>query len=202
MKQQKDYLSDIAAIRSMMERSSKFLSLSGWSGILAGSYAMAGSYIAGKLYGFQPEAYIYAHDNFNAKAVVLLAIIVLALAIATAIADSDIKARKRGETAWNGTSRRMLIAMAVPLITGAMLCIIFAINNLTGLILPATLIFYGLSLYIAGYYTYTIIRTLGLIQIALGVLAAWFIGASLLIWAAGFGILHILYGLYMFKFKR
>ena len=46
MKNETDYLRDIGEIRSLMERSSKFISLSGWAGIFAGIYALAGVYVA------------------------------------------------------------------------------------------------------------------------------------------------------------
>ncbi|MCK7509004.1 MAG: hypothetical protein MZV70_36545 [Desulfobacterales bacterium] len=59
MKDEKDYIRDIAEIREMMERSSKFLSLSGWAGIMAGIYALSGAYIAYKFMDFNPERIFY-----------------------------------------------------------------------------------------------------------------------------------------------
>ena len=40
------YLDDISDIKDIMQRSSKFLSLSGLSGVLAGIYALAGAILA------------------------------------------------------------------------------------------------------------------------------------------------------------
>ncbi len=58
-----------------------------------------------------------------------------------------------------------------------------------------TLIFYGLALVNGGKYTFPEIRTLGILQIIIGLLAFQFIGLSLLFWALGFGLVQIIYGL-------
>ncbi len=42
----KQHLQDLTEIRSMMERSSRFISLSGLSGISAGVFALIGAYLA------------------------------------------------------------------------------------------------------------------------------------------------------------
>ncbi len=202
MKEQKDYLSDIEAIRSMMERSSKFLSLSGWAGILSGLYAITGCFFLSEYFEFQPEAYNYSATDFRATPSLIITLLVLIMAITTAFTDSYLKARKKGVNAWNKTSRNMLSAMLIPLVTGALLSCIMIYHDMIGLVIPFTLIFYGISLYIAGYYTYRVIRILGILQIVAGLSSALFIENSLLIWAAGFGVLHILYGIYMFKFER
>jgi predicted lysophospholipase L1 biosynthesis ABC-type transport system permease subunit len=120
MKKEQDYIQDIAEIRSMMERSSKFLSLSGWTGILAGIYALAGAYIAWKVFDFNSGEILYNPGIRTSELtyVILLAAIVLLLALGTAIYESYRKAKIKGEKAWNPTSRRLLINMAVPLVTG------------------------------------------------------------------------------------
>ena len=60
-----------------------------------------------------------------------------------------------------------------------------------------TLIFYGLALVNASKYTITEIRSLGVIEISLGLVSMWWIGHGLLFWSIGFGILHIVYGIIM-----
>ena len=54
MKEEKDYIQDISEIRSMMERSSKFLSLSGLAGVMAGIYALVGAFVAYTVFDFNP----------------------------------------------------------------------------------------------------------------------------------------------------
>lgn len=203
MKNEQDYIQDIADIRSMMERSSKFMSLSGLAGIMAGLYALAGAWIAYRVYQFEPDSIRYADANGHLTEIILLAVVILILAVGTAIILSRKKAQKRGEAAWNATSRRMLAHMAVPLLAGGILILLLLSRGGIGLMAPLTLLFYGLGLYNASKFTYDDLKLLGLIQTGLGLLSVWLITYSLLIWALGFGVIHIVYGIYMhFRYER
>ena len=205
MKEHQDYIRDIAEMRSMMERSSKFLSLSGWAGIMAGIYALAGAYIAYKVFHFNPDRIVYDTRALPSGLVYvfLVAGAVLVLAIGTAFYVSYRNALRRDEQFWNNTAKRLMINMAVPLIVGGVVIMIVFFQGLIGLIAPFTLIFYGLALYNAGKYTYDEIRSLGLVEIALGLASTWFVEYGLLFWAIGFGIVHIIYGIYMYyRYER
>jgi hypothetical protein len=93
--------------------------------------------------------------------------------------------------------------MAVPLVTGGILIVVLISKSLLGLIAPLTLLFYGLALYNAGKFTYDEVKFLGMVQIGLGLISSWFIEYSLLFWAIGFGVVHIVYGIYMyFRYER
>lgn len=199
MKEEKDYTRDIAEIRSMMERSSKFMSLSGWAGIMAGIYALAGAFIAWKVFGFNPDELFYKSTGPDSGflSVFVLSGLVLVLAVGTAIFDSNRKASKRGEKAWNALSRRLLSNMAAPLITGGIVVLLLISKGLLGLVAPLTLIFYGLALYNAGNFTFREVRILGIVQMILGLTGCYLIGYGLLIWAVGFGLGHMVYGIYM-----
>lgn len=205
MKKEKDYLQDIAEIRAMMERSSKFLSLSGWAGIMAGLYALAGAWIVYAFLGFETEEMFYSpSESFSELMnVVLVAIIVLVLAIGTAIFLSYRRAGKRGEKLWNPTAKRLLINMAVPLIAGGILLLIMISKGRIEFLAPFSLIFYGLALYNAASLSYEDLKILGLIQIGLGLISSWFVEYGLMFWALGFGIVHIIYGIHMnYKYER
>lgn len=208
MKQEQDYVRDITEIRTMMERSSKFLSLSGWSGIMTGIYALAGAFIAYKIFDFNPDEIIYRTTESGGvfsgmQNLIFFALLILILAVGTAILLSYEKARKRGENVWNSTTRRLLINMAVPLIAGGLLILILIDKGLIGLIAPFTLIFYGLALFNASKFTYEEVKTLGLIQIVLGLISSYFVGSGLLLWALGFGVAHIFYGIYIhYRYER
>jgi hypothetical protein len=208
MKEEQNYIQDIAEMRSMMERSSKFLSLSGLAGIMAGIYALAGAYVAYKFFYFNPDEVVYSNLQSGSLSssllkVILLAITILILAIGTAIFLSYKKANKREEKFWNPTAKRLLINMAVPLIAGGLLILILIAKGLIGFIAPFTLLFYGLGLYNASKFTYEEVRSLGLIQIGLGLISSYFVGYGLLFWAFGFGVVHIIYGIYMhYKYER
>lgn len=203
MKKEKDYVGDIAAIRSMMERTTKFLSLSGWAGIMAGMYALVGAGVAYTYLDFNPGGIAEAIPDGRLQTLMILALAILILAIGTAVSLSYRKAAKQGERIWNATSRRLLVGMSVPLVTGGMLILVLIWNGLIGLAAPFSLIFYGLALYNAGNFTYGEVRTLGLIEIGLGLISAYFVEYSLLCWAIGFGLLHIIYGIYIhYKYER
>lgn len=201
MKTDNEYIRDIAEIRSMMEHSTKFLSLSGWAGVLAGIYALIGAWLAHTLYRFDPaeiNSEIEIGDQFpELTSVIVLALVVLIMAIGSAVFLSYQKAKKRGEKIWNATSRRLLVNMAVPLVTGGLLILVLISKGLIGYVAPLTLIFYGLALYNAGRDSYGEVRILGIIEIGLGLISACFVDYSLIIWAIGFGLLHIIYGIYI-----
>ena len=206
MKNDKEYIEDLVEIRSLMERSTKFFSLSGLAGILAGIYAISGAYIAAQIFNFNPDGI----NNYKVEIipsdmtkVIVLAAIVLLLSIVTAIFFSYQKALKNGERLWNPTARRLIASMTIPLITGGILILILYVNGFIGLMAPLTLIFYGLALYNAGTFTFAEIRGFGLILIVLGLVSVIFIPYSLFLWAIGFGFFHIAYGIYMhFKYER
>ncbi|MCH2449764.1 MAG: hypothetical protein MK198_06405 [Gracilimonas sp.] len=201
MKKEQDYIQDIAEIRSMMERSSKFLSLSGWAGILAGIYALAGAWIAYSVLEFHPDEIFYSYPDLTN--IILTATGVLFLSLISALLDSRRKAKKQDNKAWNVTSRRLLTSMAVPLLTGGILIMLIIPYGLLGLIAPLTLLFYGFALYNAGSYSIKEVRIMGFVQMILGLLNAAFISYGLLFWAIGFGLVHIVYGIYMyFRFER
>ena len=203
MKAEKDYIRDIAEIRSMMERSSKFVSLSGWAGIMAGIYAISGAYIARKVFNFHPDQIIDSGPSAGITNVILLAAIILVLALGTAIYFSRKRAGKRGENIWNATAKQLLISMAIPLLTGSILILILISNNMIGWIAPFSLLFYGLALFNASKFTYNAVKVLGLTEIALGLLGSFFIGYGLFFWALGFGLAHIIYGIYVYyRFER
>lgn len=202
-KTEEDYMQDLREIRSIMERSTKFLSLSGISGVLAGLYALAGVYfVAGVFEGKQHLTYRSA-SAAEMWILLLTAIVVLVLAMSTAVIFSVKKRRKRGEKIWNAAAKAMLINMAVPLVAGGFAALILLTKGLLLFLPPVTLIFYGLALYNAGNYTFNDVKYFGVAQLVLGLLALYFTAYSLLIWALGFGILHIIYGIYVnYKYER
>jgi len=205
MNEKADYARDITEIRSMMERSTKFLSLSGLAGVMAGIYALAGAGISYLALDFNPTDLTFS--NFEAEGylwkIVALALIVLILALGTAIYLSWRKAAKSGEKFYNATTRRVVSAMAVPLVAGGLLILALLLKGLVGLIAPCSLIFYGLALYNTSKFTYDEVKTMGLLEIGLGLIGTYYVGYGLLCWALGFGVVHIIYGIYLhYKYER
>jgi len=207
----KSSIDQLNQIRSMMEESSRFISLSGLSGILAGLTALAGSAYAHFIINIsmmnnRENGIVLILDKIDISLLThltLTAAAVLFIALSFGIILTVRKAKKKGQSIWGSTSRRLAINMAIPLGAGGVFCFVLFQHGLIGLIAPATLLFYGLALINASKYTLSDVRYLGLFEIALGLLSSYFIGYGLLFWAIGFGILHIVYGSLMyFKYDR
>ena len=208
MEKEQDYLQQLSDIRSMMERSLRFTALSGKAMALAGLFALAG-FLANALWvGFMPTTAGYPYDQPeqvwpNMGGTIALAIIVLALSLAFGIALTGMRARQAGHPVWNHATRRLLWAMATPLLTGGLLMLVLLYHKLAGLRGPGKLVFYCPSPGSGSYFSLGILRPLGALQIALGLLAASFIPLSPWLWTLGFGLLHIAFGLYIhYKYQR
>jgi hypothetical protein len=192
------YLGDLHDIKYMMERSSRFLSLSGLSGIMAGIFALGAAYFAYETVYSNKNYQGYQHvvlPRETLLTLLLIAAVTLILAIGVGIFFTTKKARKDNQKLWDLQTRRLLVNLSIPLITGGLLCLILIFKGFVGLMAPLTLIFYGLALVNASKYTLSEIRGLGLIEILTGLFATLFIGYGLWFWSFGFGILHIIYGI-------
>jgi len=196
MKTTENYLAEIKEIRKMMEESSRFLSLSGLSGILVGIYALTGALAAHQLITATTPIQVF-DGNLTAQ-VTVFAFLVLVVSLVTVIGLTWRKAKKSGTKIWNPGSRLMLINLAIPLITGGVFILIFILRGIYEMAVPGTLIFYGLALINAAKFTRQEIFFMGLIQVSLGILTAIFPFFGLLLWALGFGVIHIIYGTVMY----
>lgn len=207
----KESLDQLSQIHSMMEQSSRFISLSGFSGIIAGITALLGSLYA--YFAIQNAAtadnpsmirldmHTINHDVI--KELMLTGVVMLVIAISFGVLLTLKKANKKGQSIWSKTSQRLLINLCIPLVTGGLFSLVLIHHQLFGLVAPVTLLFYGLALINASKYTLHDIRYLGFLEIILGLISSYFVGYGLLFWALGFGILHIIYGASMyFKYDR
>jgi len=194
-----------------MEESSRFLSLSGLSGVFAGFLAIMGGCIAhffilnnGNI--FIPESLINLPEKEILSMKIQLfadAIIVLVLALTGSFCFSLRKSRQKNQKIWTPVSRRMLTSLIIPLIAGAFFISIFILDNQFQYIVSAMLIFYGLALISAGKFTFSEVFYLGLAELLTGFASAVFHESSVLFWIIGFGFLNILYGLFMYrKYER
>lgn len=191
----------------MMNRSSRFISLSGLAGVFAGGYAIIGAIVGkGLLDGHNSAIDSLSPASMDSKILTqlfLLALAVLLLAIGTAVFLTTRKAKKTNEKSWDSTSKRLLINFFAPLTSGGIFCLILLQYNLIGLIAPSMLIFYGLALIHASKYTFGDLRSLGYSNLVLGLIATQFLSYGLYFWAVGFGFFHIAYGIWMYnKYDR
>lgn len=192
------YIEDLKEIKDIMNRSSRFLSLSGISGVSVGIIALAGAYTAQRLVFSQGELLTINQTELSSGQLVNLLAVALAtmvISIGLVIILTTRETKKRGQKIWDHQTKRVLINLFIPLVTGGIAGLIFISKGFVGVVIPLTLIFYGLALFNVSKYTLNEIRSLGLIEIVLGLLALQFIAYSLWFWAAGFGLFHIVYGI-------
>jgi hypothetical protein len=204
MNQQK-YIEDLKDIKEMMNKSSKFISLSGLSGIAAGVFALIGSYFAWRILYSNANYQAYDRILLNSEQLIQLlgiGLTTLLLSLGSGILFTLLKTRKTKRNIWDSQTKTLLINLFIPLATGGIFCLLIVLKGYIGLAAPVTLLFYGLALVNASKYTLTEVRSLGILEIVLGLLATYFIGYGLLFWSIGFGLLHIVYGIIMeLKYK-
>lgn len=207
MMENEKYLKDISEIKNIMDKSSRFISLSGLSGILAGIYALIGAWLAYNTIYFDTTTLGEYDDLVITQPMIerlfIVAFAVLFLSVVTAVVMSANKAKKSNDTLWNASSKRLLVNFLIPLASGGFFILFLIEKNMFGLVAPLTLLFYGLACVNASKYTLGDVRYLGITMIILGLLSTWFLGYGLLFWALGFGVCHIVYGSMMyFKYDR
>ncbi len=208
------HLEAIQDIRNMMKKSTRFLSLSGLSGVFAGIYALIGAYIAYIMLGefaasFRDDVSRDAGMSVKERLFglyvdyVLLAAAILVASIVTAYVFSNRKAKREGHKLFDHTAIRVLINLCIPLVAGGLFCLALLYHGAIVFIAPCMLLFYGMALINASKYTYDDIRYFGICEIILGLINAFNLGNGLLYWSLGFGVLHIVYGAVMwFKYER
>lgn len=196
----------------MMERSSRFISLSGWSGVSAGMSALAGAWLSWAYVYGDKDPYINPDVEYNVSGpftilfnntLTWIALGTFVVALVSAFFFTWIKSKKQGIPVWGSIARRLMINVSIPLLVGAIFLVQLILYGNPGLVAPGCLIFYGLALLNASKYTLPEIRYLAYSQLILGLINLRFAGYGLYFWAIGFGILHIVYGMYMWwKYDR
>ncbi len=204
----RQHLKNLTEIRSLMERSSSFISLSGLSGISAGIMGLIAAYILHiKLFRFMdysksPMISAQMREEFILFGITVSAA-VLIITFLAAIFFTARKAKKNGYPVWDGSAKRLVVNLFIPLITGGVFCLILIYQYFDWLVLPSMLVFYGLALLNAGKFTLSEIKWLGVSEIALGLASMLFLNDAIYFWGAGFGLLNIIYGLVMyFKYEK
>jgi len=207
MNKQPDPLATLHEIRKIMDRSSRFISLSGLSGIAAGLSALLGAglvkwYLVTQNIEYrQPLGPVLTRESI--VFILSVAAGVFLLAVSSAIYFTARNAKRKSHQVWDSKSERMLVNLAIPLATGGVFCTALLYHELPYLVAPAMLVFYGCALLNASKYTVSDIRYLGILEIILGLFVSFYLDFGLLAWTLGFGVLHIVYGtLVYFKYER
>lgn len=204
---------ELRDIKDMMERSSRFISLSGLSGIAAGVCALIGAWFArnvieagrnngsGYHRGVEPDSIL--HGDFINSGLMQIAVLTFMAALFFAFIFTYRRSKRTNVPIWGTIARRLLIHVAVPMITGGIFLIALLKNGIYGFVAPGCLIFYGLGVLNASKFTLTETKWLGYSEILLGLANLFFPGQGLYFWAVGFGVLHIVYGAMMWlKYER
>lgn len=199
-------LETLSEIRQLMERSSRFISLSGLSGVFAGLYALIGAFAAYSYLSLEGIGYYSGSEMVGStedqQDVILFLLMdaaaILILAIGTGIFLTTRRARKDGNSIFDKTAQKLIINLAIPLLTGGLFCLALIYHDGLIYVPPSLLVFYGLALLHGSSYTRSDIRILAFAEIALGLISLFYIGYGFLFWVLGFGVLHIVYGTYMY----
>lgn len=206
--------SDLLHIKNMMERSSKFISLSGLSGVAAGTCALIGAYFASNVIknsnglelsklDYNLYSRNYSIQTYMGNKLFVIALATFVVSFVLSFLFTWLRSRKTNTPLWGSTSKRVAINMFIPMVAGGLYILKLIEHGAFGLIAPGCLIFYGLALVNASKYTLGEVRYLGVLQIVLGIINLNYVGLGIYFWAAGFGILHIVYGLIMWaKYER
>ena len=190
-------LESVNEIKELMEKSSKFISVSGLAAILAGIYALAGAYIATLV--ITPETYLIVTLEFMA----IIALSVLAAAAVTAGILSYCKSKKTGQSFFSRLTYRALWNFSLPMLAGGIVCISILMHEYYDILASVMLLFYGLALVNTSKFTYSSVAWLGYAFLCLGIADCFFEGHGLMFWTIGFGGFHILYGmLFYLQYER
>jgi len=204
MHREDETIETLNEIRSIVDKSPRLISLSGWSGVWAGVVALVGAYIAHgwlqrpgyEQIGSALYASVSHFDSFTAN-FIFLGIAVFAIALGGVLYFTGRRAKKMGVRIWNPASQQMLVQLFYPVFAGSVFCFMFIYYGCGMFVAPTSLVFYGLALISAGKHSDSDIKYLGMLDVTLGCTAMFFPGGGLLFWALGFGVLQILYGVMM-----
>jgi len=199
----KNYLDDISEIKNLMNRSSKFISISGLAGILAGCFALIGAAFA---YWYMADKTIAYHQQIDTSHFIVLFIdlaLVTLFSVGMAILLTTKKAKKYNQKIWDALTKRLLFNFLIPLAAGGIYTLTILLKGEYGQTAALMLLFYGLALFNASKFTLGDVKYLGIIQIFLGLLCAFFPGWGFWLWVLGFGVVHVIYGTVMyFKYDK
>jgi len=203
----KNIESEISDIRNMMEESTRFLSLSGGSGVVIGVICLLAAYFCNIILAEQPAFFtlqgLIPAEIKSADYLILIAITTILLSLISAVVMSRLQAKRKGQVFWNHTSRRLLVNIMVPLVAGGIFILIIFYLGYSGLVIPLMLLIYGNALLHASKYTVPQTRNLAFVEMGLGIMAVIWVTNALWFWALGFGLVHIIYGIFMhFEFEK
>jgi hypothetical protein len=175
-------MDNLSFIRSTMERATAFTAVPGWGGVAMGITALVATVLA------------YHSPSLNEWLGIWLSASVLAFVIGGWA--MVLKARRAGTTVFSYSGRRFVLSYVPPLVVGALLTLVLVRAGLSTALPGTWLLLYGTGVVTGGAFSVRVVPLMGLCFMALGAVAllappGWSEGLL----AAGFGGLHILFGL-------
>lgn len=185
-------------IKDMMEKSSRFTAISGWSIVIIGVLATVSYFLVSSMFAKS----INSPQTIRTAVVFALCLLVVSFAIVTLC--SAIKSKRIGRPfRFDKTIGRLLFSFGLPMLVGGLFSIAMIIQGHYGLTSSIMLLFYGLALVNCHHYTAPVLRFLGYGELLLGIIDCFLVDYGFLFWLLGFGILHILFGIFfIIKYER
>ncbi len=196
-----------------LAQSSRFISLSGLSGVSVGISGLFATYIAHRLVASETKAdkdmlsIVSGFDSYNetvhlfvGENLIFLSIFTILFALLFSFYFTTAKSKKNNLSIWDGIVKRQLSVLSLPLIIGGIFISRLISTANFGFIIPVALIFYALSLINLRKYTSGDVAYLGYALLILGIVNLWIQRLGILFFALGFGIFHIIYGVVTFYF--
>lgn len=194
---QNELYSTLNEIKTMMNRSSRFLNVSPAAPIVVGIYAVVAAWTANRIYngGWDIAPMLSVDTPYRMRMLSLAAIGLVALSVVTAALLCRYEARRRGERLTiDAAARRLIFNFALPLVVGGVLCFALLANGYYGISSSIMLVFYGMALTSASNHTFSSVRYLGYAELLLGLIDAFCQGYGLMFWTIGFGAMNIVFG--------
>ena len=188
----------------MMERSSRFLSISGWGVAVVGIIAIMAAWVA---YGIFSDGTLFGNTHYLWEYKTMVAVIgSLVLVVVCGMIvffSSVVMARRQGvKFVLDKTMRRTVVNFSIPLLVGGVLCLALVLDGHYGLTSSIMLIFYGLALINCHHFSHPVLGTLGYLELVLGLFDCFLATHALLLWAIGFGFLHLIFGIYLIVLNK
>jgi hypothetical protein len=175
-------MDNLSFIRQTMERATAFTAVPGWGGVGMGVLALAAAGVA--------------ETRLTPTEWLVTWLVTSALGLTLGGWTMAAKARRAGTTVFSYSGRRFVLSYVPPLLVGALLTGVLVRAGLWTALPGTWLLLYGTGVVTGGAFSVRVVPLMGLCFMVLGAVAlfgpaAW----GNLLMAAGFGALHIVFGL-------
>ena len=174
---------DLRFIRETMERSAAFTAIPGWGTVAVGASALPAAWFASR------HAFDMAWlEIWMAEAVVAVSVAVVAI---------QSKAARHGLPWTSGPGRKVALSFFPPVAAAALLTVPLFRAHMGQTLPGAWLILYGVGVITGGAFSVSIVPLMGVCFMMTGALAMLFPAVGNWAMGAGFGGLHILFGIWI-----